>query len=271
MTYNYKKKIMKNVVYYSTLFFAWLVIHLLLAATLIIIGTIEGPYALGVAAIIPEVWILSVGLAMFTRKALAKRILHKEKSFSKAIPIVLVALGGVMVGSNIVLKIVQKNSAVTTTLVHAPKETESSAITASHGSENAENSKDMQLSKNIRDFKSALNKKFEKMSKNTPISLDEITTLQKIELSESSYTLIFQLNIDKNDFEGYYLEQIVEDFVEEKKNEFYYDAVFKCAMAEVDSNEFFKAANIKIEYTFTDTNNSHIRTCGFEFKELAKE
>lgn len=262
---------MKNVVYYSTLFFAWLVIHLLLAATLIIIGTIEGPYALGVAAIIPEVCILSVGLAMFTRKALAKRILHKEKSFSKAIPIVLVALGGVMVGANIVLKIVQKNSAVTTTSVPAPKETESSAITASHGSENAENSKDMQLSKNIRDFKSALNKEFEKMSKNTPISLDEITTLKEIKLSETAYTFVFQLNIDKNDFEGYYLEQIVDDFVDEKKAELYYDVVFKCALAEVESNEFFKAANIKIEYIFADANNSHIRTCGFEFKELAKE
>ena len=99
-----KKKIMENVVYYSTLFFAWLVIHLLLAATLIIIGTIEGPYALGVAAIIPEVWILSVGLAMTTRSVLAKRILHKGKSFSKTVPIVLMTLGGVMVGANIVLK-----------------------------------------------------------------------------------------------------------------------------------------------------------------------
>ena len=262
---------MKNVVYYSTLFTLWVVIHLLLSSALIIILSIDGPYALAIAAVMPEVWILSVGLAMFTRKALAKRILHKEKSFSKAIPIVLVALGGVMLGANIVLKIVQKNSAVTTTLVPAPKETESSAITSSHGSENAENSKDMQLSKNIRDFKSALNKEFEKMSKNTPISLDEITTLQKIELSESSYTLIFQLNVDKNDFEGYYLEQIVDDFVDEKKTELYYDVVFKCAMAEVDSNEFFKAANIKIEYIFADANNSHIRTCGFEFKELAKE
>ena len=44
-----------------------------------------------------------------------------------------------------------------------------------------------------------------------------------------------------------------------------------CAMEEVEPNDFFKAANIKLQYTFADINNQHIGTCGFEYKELAKE
>jgi hypothetical protein len=42
-------------------------------------------------------------------------------------------------------------------------------------------------------------------------------------------------------------------------------------MEEVDPNEFFKTVNIKFEYTFSDINNNHIGTCGFEYKDLAKE
>ena len=101
---------MKNVVYYSTLLTLWVVIHLLLSSALIIILSIDGPYALAIAAVMPEVWILSVGLTMLSRKVLAKRILCEEKSYSKIAPAILISLGSVLFGANILLGLIQKKN-----------------------------------------------------------------------------------------------------------------------------------------------------------------
>ena len=100
---------MKNVIYYSTLTALWVAIHILTGVILIAFGVVEAssPYALIVAVLIPEVWLLSVGLAMSLRGTLAKRILHEEKKFSKVVPIVLIALGSVMIIANIVLTCIQ--------------------------------------------------------------------------------------------------------------------------------------------------------------------
>ena len=267
---------MRNVVYYSTLFILWVVIHLLLSTALTVILAIDGPYAPAVAAVMPEVWILSVGLAMFTRKAIAKRTLHEEKKFSKAVPIVLVALGGVMVGANIVLSLFQEESTEDTILALTAKDIENNTSPdvldkPLKTSENAVNEKETLLSRIILDFKAGMNDKFEKTNEKTPVRFNEFISLNEIIMSDSTYSFIYQLNINKNDFEGDYLREIINDFVDNVKIELYYAVIAHCALAEVDSNEFFKNVNITFQYTFTDKNNRQIGTCEFHYKDLAKE
>lgn len=260
---------MKNVVYYSLLTILWAIIHILISVLLIVFGVVEAsaPNALITAVLIPEVWLLSVGLAMSTRRALAKRILHKEREYSKIIPTVMTVLGGVMVVANIALTAIQENRKKETTYIHT---TETTGNSSTATNENEENCSDLLLAKTILDFRSGLNDEFEKISRKTPIILDDMTSLDKIEISASTYTFIYQLKINKYDFVNSSLEDIIGDFVEEEKIKQYYDVISLCALAGVDANDFLKTANIKFRYTFTDINNHHIGTCEFEYKDLTK-
>ena len=147
---------MKNVVYYSSLALLWVTIHILTGVILIAFGVVaaSSPYALVIAVLIPEVWLFSVGLAMFTRRVLAKKILHKENSYSKVIPTVLTALGAVMIIANIVLTAIQENKTDETTPISTPKIAKNNNIAAD---DNEENRKDLLLIKTILDFKAGLN------------------------------------------------------------------------------------------------------------------
>ena len=101
---------MKKAIYYSALFILWMIIHVLFAAIMLVTGVLDGPFpsislALIVAVIIPEYWIVSIGLTLFARDMLSRKILGEEKKHSKVIPTILVAIGGIMVIAGILLKI----------------------------------------------------------------------------------------------------------------------------------------------------------------------
>ena len=266
---------MKKVVYNSLIAILWAVIHVLIGVILIIVGVVEAssPNALLVAVLIPEVWILSIGLAMFSRRELSKRILHEEKKFSKVVPIVLVALGGLMVGANILLTCIQRCTTNDTTQTVSQKVVDtkevSSNSTETYKSESS--NVDLSLTKTIMDFKAELNEEFEKMSKRAPIRINEVMTLNEIKNSESTYNFIYRLEINKDDIAENELKDIIEDFGENNKIELYYEAISMCALAEIDSNEFFKAVNIRLQYIFTDANNSNIGNCEVDYKDFAKE
>ena len=266
---------MKKVVYYSLIAILWAVIHVLIGVILIIVGVVEAssPNALLVAVLIPEVWILSIGLTMFSRRELSKRILHEEKKFSKVVPIVLVALGGLMVGANILLTCIQRCTTNDTTQTVSQKVVDtkevSSNSTETYKSESS--NVDLSLTKTIMDFKTGLNEEFEKMDKIVPIRINEVMTLNEIKNSGSTYTLIYRLEIKKDDIAENELKDIIEDFGENNKIELYYEAISMCALAEIDSNEFFKAVNIKLQYCFTDINDNNLGTCEVDYKDFAKE
>ena len=259
---------MKNVVYYSTLFILWVVIHLLLSSALILILSIDGPYALAIAAVMPEVWILSIGLAMFTRKAMAKRILHEEKRYSKVISTVLVALGSVMIIANIVLSAIQQKAIDEAMPIHTPAVVENKTFAAN---DNVDNSEKSRLKRTIYDYKKELDKEVEKTMKIVPQAIDDVVTLEKVSKLESVYSYNYQLKIDKANFAQDDLNDIINDFGEDVRIGIYYEAISVCGLAEIDPNEFFKEANIKFKYSFSDINNSHIGTYELDYKELAKE
>ena len=259
---------MKNVVYYSTLFIFWVVIHLLLSSALILILSIDGPYALAIATIIPELFILSVGITMFTRRALAKRILHEERSYSKVIPTVLVTLGGIMIVANIVLSAIQQKRIDENMPIYTHEVIENKTVTAS---DNVGNSKESPLTRTIHNYKEELDKEIEETMKVVPQSIDDVVTLEKVSKLESVYSYNYQLKIDKANFAQDDLNDIINDFGEDVRIGIYYEAISVCGLAEIDPNEFFKAANIKFKYSFSDINNSHIGTYELDYKELAKE
>lgn len=270
---------MKNVIYYSALIILWAIIHVLFGTTMLAVGAIKGPFpspliALAVAVLIPEYWLISIGLTMFTRDFLAKKILGNKEKHSKVTPTILVALGGIMVIASILISVFQDEETNNAIFAHrAPKiETlenrsyQGDAITG----DKTLNEYDLLLARNASDFKDALYDEFEKLKNKTPIVIDKLMTLNDIKLSESTHTFIYRLEVDKNVFTENEWKEIIEKFEEDKKNEFYDKAIVKCIMEELELNDFFEAVNIELQYTFSDKNNRHIGTCGFEYKELAK-
>ncbi len=256
---------MKNVIYYSSLIFLWLIIHFLLG-TLVI--TIEGPlpsplYILGISILIPELWVLSVGLTMLSRKVLAKRILCEEKSYSKIAPAILISLGSVLLGANILLGLIQKKNVEANITESDITEVNDEPMEMS-----GNNKEEALLAEAISGFKAGLNEEFEKTNMEVPLRTQEILILNKILISDSTYTFIYQLDIDKDDFLEGDLEGFIDDFGEDMKTEIFYSVLSLCRSIRVYSLDFFSAANIKFLYIFSDINDKHIATCGFELKDF---
>lgn len=273
---------MKNVIYYSALIILWAIIHVLFGTAMLAFGAIEGPFpspliALAIAALIPEYWFITIGLTMFTRDLMAWIILDDKKKHSKVVPTILVAIGSIMVIASTLISVFQNmddNKATQTQIaqkIEVPENRSQSYKEEPITHDGTISDYDLLLTRTISDFKSALHDEFEKIKEKTPIVIDEITTLRGIKSSGSTYTFIYRLEVDKNNFTENEWKEIIEGFEEDKKIEFYYETIGMCAMEEVEPNDFFKAANIKLQYTFADINNQHIGTCGFEYKELAKE
>ena len=276
---------MKKVFYYSALIILWAIIHVLFGITMIAVGAIEGPFpspllALGVAVLIPEYWLISTGLTLFARGLMARMILGKEERHSKTLPTILVALGCIMVIANVLINVFQDDKDIYKATQAQPlpqKEIvayENNFESHQEGLNTGEkllSDYDLLLAKTISDFENALYEEFEKMKNKTPVVIDEIMTLTEIKSSGSTYTFTYRLEVEKNSFTKDEWKEIIDEFEEDKKIEFYYETIGTCAMEEVEPNDFFKAANIEFRYTFTDKNNCHIGTCGFEYKELAKE
>ena len=269
---------MKKVIYYSALIILWAIIHVLFGTAMLAVGAIEGPFpspllALAVAVLVPEYWFITIGLTMFTRDLLAKKILGCEKKHSKIAPTVLIILGGIMVIASTLISIFQNRDTNKTTQaqtapkIEVPQSNQEEPITG----DSTLSDYDLLLAKTISDFENALYEEFEKMKNKTPVVIDEIMTLTEIKSSGSTYTFTYRLEVEKNSFTKDEWKEIIDEFEEDKKIEFYYETIGTCAMEEVEPNDFFKAANIEFRYTFTDKNNCHIGTCGFEYKELAKE
>ena len=271
---------MKKFYYYLALFFIWLIIHILFGTAMLTVGAIEGSFptpliALAVAVLIPEYWLISIGLAMLTRDILAKKILGEGKKHSKIIPIVLVALGTIMVIVSVSISAIWKTRANEATERKAPHKLEISIdnyTTLQDDLEMSEESfcsNDLLLAKTILDYKAGINETFENLGKEVPIRIDEILTLGKVSVTESEYTLFYQLNIDKDDFPQEELDDIIKEHKEDIKKELYYPTISICNMAGVNPTDFFKTANIKFIYIFSDTNNEHIGLCEIDFKDFA--
>ena len=101
---------MKNVIYYSVLIILWAIIHILFGTLMLVIGVVEGPFpsiliALVIATLIPEYWLISIGLTMYARGLLARKILGNEKKYSKRIPTILVVGGFILVVVNVLLSL----------------------------------------------------------------------------------------------------------------------------------------------------------------------
>ena len=259
--------IMKNVIYYTSLAVLWAIIHILLSMVMIAIGIVEqsAPHALIISALLPEIWLLSIGIAMLPRGVLAKHILHEEKMYSKTVPTVLAAFGTLMIGTNILLTSIEKKPTTIEALRDTPITLDIKEIPIAD--ENTYNSNDSLLTETIQDLKSSINQEFEELNRNTPIRIDNITVLNEIEISESGYTCIYQLEIDKDDFNADYLNGIVEDFGEMNKTEFYNDVLVLCEVTGIDPDEFFKAVNIRFKYSFVDINNNNIATYEMDCKD----
>lgn len=271
------ERIMKNVIYYSVLIIQCAIIHVLFGTIMIAIGAIQGPFpspllALGVTVLIPEYWLISIGITLFTRDLWARIILRKSKKHSKVVSTILVSIGFIMIVASILITTFQNSEKDKTTQTVASKKIEVYENKIPSQKEEASISNgDLVLTRMVSDFSTDLKMEFEKTKKDIPVKIDEFTTLKDIKLSESTYTFIYCWEINKNDLTENDWKEILEDFVEDRKIELYYEVVTACAMEEVDPNEFFKTVNIKFEYTFSDINNNHIGTCGFEYKDLAKE
>lgn len=272
--------IMKKVYYYLALFFLWAIIHVLFGAAMLAIGAIEGSFptpliALAVAVLIPEYWLISIGLTLFSRDMLANKILGEGKKHSKIIPIVLVALGTIMVIVSVSISAIWKTRANEATERKTPRKLEISIdnyTTLHEGSEMSEersSNSNLLLTKTILDYKAGVNETFENMKEKVPTIIDEIVTLENVLISESAYTLFYQLNIDKDNFPQEELDDIIKEHKEDIKKELYYSTISTCWMAGVNPTDFFKTANIKFIYIFSDTNNEHIGLCEIDFKDFA--
>lgn len=271
---------MKKFCYYLALFFLWVIIHVLFGTTMLAIGAIEGSFptfliALAVAVLIPEYWLISIGLAMLTRDILAKKILGEGKKHSKIIPIVLVALGTIMVIVSVSISAIWKTRANEATERKTPRKLEISIDNYTtlqddlEMSEESFYSNDLLLAKTILDYKAGINETFENLGKEVPIRIDEILTLGKVSVTESEYTLFYQLNVEKDDFRQYELDNLIKETGEDMEFEFYYPTLSLCRMVGVNPSDFFKNSNIKFVCIFSDTNNEHIGLCEIDFKDFA--
>ena len=274
---------MKKVFYYSALIILWAIIHVLFGITMIAVGAIEGPFpspllALGVAVLIPEYWLISTGLTLFARGLMARMILGKEERHSKTLPAILVALGCIMVIANVLINVFQNDEEIYKPVQPLPQKEivayENNFESHQEGLNTGEkllSDYDLLLAKTISDFRNDLNVEFEKMKKKIPIVIDKFMTLNEIKSSGSTYTFIYRLEAEKSDLTEDAWKEIIEEFKEDRKHEFYYETISECIMADVNANDFFMAANVKFQYTFTDINNLHIGTCEVEYKDFAKE
>lgn len=271
---------MKKFYYYLALFFIWLIIHILFGTAMLTVGAIEGSFptpliALAVAVLIPEYWLISIGLAMLTRDILAKKILGEGKKHSKIIPIVLVALGTIMVSVSVSISAIWKTRANEATERKAPRKLEISIdnyTTLQDDLEMSEESfcsNDLLLAKTILDYKAGINETFENLGKEVPIRIDEILTLGKVSVTESEYTLFYQLNVEKDDFRQYELDNLIKETGEDMEFEFYYPTLSLCRIVGVNPSDFFKNSNIKFVCIFSDINNEFIGFCEIDFKDFA--
>ena len=101
---------MKNVIYYSVLIILWAIIHVLFGTVMLVTGVVKGPFpspliALAIAVLIPEYWLISIGLTMYARELLARKILGNGKKYSKRIPTILVVGGFILVVVNVLLSL----------------------------------------------------------------------------------------------------------------------------------------------------------------------
>ena len=271
---------MKKFCYYLALFFLWVIIHVLFGATMLAVGAVKGAFpthfiALAVAVLIPEYWLISIGLTLFSRDMLANKILGKGKQHSKIIPTALVTLGTIMVIASVSISAIRKTEANEITETRTPRKLEISIdnyTTLHEGSEMGEersSNSDLLLTKTILDYKAGMNETFENMKEGVPIIIDDIVTLENVLISESAYSIFYQLNIDKDDFPQEELDDIIKEHKEDIKKELYYPTISICNMAGVNPTDFFKTANIKFIYIFSDTNNEHIGLCEIDFKDFA--
>ena len=244
------------------------------------VGAVKGAFpthfiALAVAVLIPEYWLISIGLTMFSRDMLAKKILGERKKHSKIIPTVLVTLGAIMVVASVSISAIRKTEANEITETRTPRKLEISIdnyTTLQDDLEMSEESfcsNDLLLAKTILDYKAGINETFENLGKEVPIRIDEILTLGKVSVTESEYTLFYQLNVEKDDFRQYELDNLIKETGEDMEFEFYYPTLSLCRMAGVNPSDFFKNSNIKFICIFSDTNNEHIGLCEIDFKDFA--
>lgn len=279
---------MKKAIYYSVIAILWMVIHVLLGITMIAIGVIDKPFpsimhALATAFLIPELWLLSVGITMLSRRVLTKKILGYEKKIQKFVTITLITIGCIMVGGNILLTYILNNVPNEAALAYTPKEIIKEDIDKKevHGnnknmsSENegsfqrVADNKELLLIGTILDFKTELNKELEEMNKEVPIRIDEIMILNRIQISNNAYTFLYQLEIDKDKVATDELNEIIKDFGKEMEKYFYDSILSMCYITDINSSDFFKAANLKFEYVFSDINDKHIRTYRIDCKDFA--
>lgn len=99
---------MKNVIYYSVLTILWAIIHVLFGTVMLVTGVVKGPFpspliALAIAVLIPEYWFISIGLTMYARELLSRKILGNGKKYSKRIPTILVVIGLILVVAGILI------------------------------------------------------------------------------------------------------------------------------------------------------------------------
>ena len=274
---------MKKVFYYSALIILWAIIHVLFGITMIAVGAIEGPFpspllALGVAVLIPEYWLISTGLTLFARGLMARMILGKEERHSKTLPTILVVLGCIMVIANVLINVFQDDEEIYKPVQPLPQKEivayENNFESHQEGLNTGEkllSDYDLLLAKTISDIKRDLKIEFENMEKRTPIVIDKYTTLSGIKSSGSTYTFIYRLDFEKEMFSEEEWKENIEEFGEDTKSELYYETTSTCIMADVDSNDFFKAAGIKFKYIFNDKNNHYIGSYEIAYKDLAKE
>ena len=274
---------MKKVFYYSALIILWAIIHVLFGITMIAVGAIEGPFpspllALGVAVLIPEYWLISTGLTLFARGLMARMILGKEERHSKTLPTILVALGCIMVIANVLINVFQDDEEIYKPVQPLPQKEivayENNFESHQEGLNTGEkllSDYDLLLAKTISDIKRDLKIEFENMEKRTPIVIDKYTTLSGIKSSGSTYTFIYRLDFEKEMFTEKEWKENIEEIGEEKKSELYNETISTCIMADVDSNDFFKAAGIKFKYIFNDKNNQYVGSYEIAYKDLAKE
>lgn len=279
---------MKKAIYYSVIAILWMVIHVLLGITMIAIGVIDEPFpsimhALATAFLIPELWLLSVGITMLSRRVLTKKILGYEKKIPKFVTITLITIGCIMVGGNILLTYILNNVPNEAALAYTPKEIikediDKKEVHSNNKNMSSENegsfqrvadNKELLLIGTILDFKTELNKELEEMNKEVPIRIDEIMILNRIQISNNAYTFLYQLEIDKDKVATDELNEIIKDFGKEMEKYFYDSILSMCYITDINSSDFFKAANLKFEYVFSDINDKHIRTYRIDCKDFA--
>lgn len=101
---------MKKVAYFMSLCIVWIIALFIMAFILVVCGLIPlsvgWGYALGSACGHPQLWLISVGVALLFRPVLYKAIFKNQKDFKKTLAVIIVTFGIIWLAMNLGGKII---------------------------------------------------------------------------------------------------------------------------------------------------------------------